>query len=189
MWYLGIGSSIRLNKSEKCFLHDIGKSLYAAGWGLRTGGRGDVDDALISGVSNPAKVDIILPHPQYRQYDITMPGVNSFGSLSESLRKKSFSLSERNHRGSKIISPLHKSLLGSSSSLVLGKTLEEPVKFAITMVEVGCEEDECCSMYSEIPVFNLLRNNDIPLFNLNYSPHKNRLIDFVCATKNKWPGL
>lgn len=179
MWYLGVGATAKITKSEDDLLTILSTTLESQGWKLRSGGRGEVEDALILGVENSQNKEVILPYPQFRQYDVGQPSVDAFSSYSDGLQRKACGTSEVHYLGGKIISPLHKNLLGSGASLVLGKNLSTPVRFGITIIRnIGAPADTCKG-YLEGPMFRLMREHTIPLFNLAYPPHLSRILDFI----------
>lgn len=197
MWYLGVGSGVELTPSESGLLEELGYYLSKSGWKVRSGGLGAVDDAIIQGAGNyvrgfspslPCMHEMIIPFSQYRNY--TADGVNiyAYSKLPEDIQNKALGIGERYSRKTKLKSRFQRQMLGCGASLVKGKDLDTPVRFAITLsredtVDRGNAYNGSSFSY-ESNIYRLLSAYKIPLFNIANEQHRERIINFINAKKS-----
>jgi hypothetical protein len=188
MWYLGTGSGAKLDESEKALLEELALCLARAGWSLRSGARGDVDDALIygAGLCQPQPYEVYLPLRRYRHYHADGQCFKDYNGLPADVRRRAARMAEVYQGGRPLVSPLHKGLLGSQACMALGGELSSPVRFAITWARLSEREapEEACYHTQEAGLFYLLDDRKIPVFNMAIAEHRERVEAFV-ATRQR----
>lgn len=191
MWYLGIGSIRNMPYSAKNLMIDLAECLARTGYRLRTGGRGEVDDAFWQGASYCPDVEreMILPVKTYRQFEANGKDIISFDSLPEvvqqAARRHCALPSSRRHYTGRL-----KRLSDDVCALlVMGKELNAPVRFAITyapgekhgvkdVVDIGVSKDPIFAT-PDAAAFYLLKEMRVPVFNLANPEHCDRIVSYV----------
>ncbi len=186
MWYTGIGSGTRLTARESAILHELGVCLAEAGWQLRTGGRGVVDDVLHQSAEMVGgRVETLIPFSSYRDYNTKNAGVSAFSDFPAQLQEVALANVEASSQQMKILSPLQKNLLASTVPILLGETLDQPSRFVLTWHKMSHQavsnkpSDDAIFHTQEGPLFYLAQSREIPVFNLSNPVHFKRVSDFI----------
>ena len=193
MWYLGVGSIRQLPEQPKNLIEDLSGCLSKAGFSLRTGGRGEVDDAFWLGAEGGIR-QMILPIRHFRQYEsMNSPEIISYDKLpgdiqSAAIRECALPASRRKYH-----SKLKRAMDDVCVPLVMGANMKTPVRFAITYApgsrhtpesinEIGTSDDPIY-ITPDAAAFYLLKKMRIPVFNLANDEHLSRVINYINTSK------
>ena len=193
MWYLGVGSIRQLPESSKSLITDLSRCLSKSGFSLRTGGRGEVDDAFWHGAGGGIR-QMILPIRHFRHYEsMISPEIISYDKLpsdiqSAAIRECALPASRRKYH-----SKLKRAMDDVCVPLVMGANMKAPVRFAITYApgplhtpesinEIGTSDDPIY-LTPDAAAFYLLKKMRIPVFNLTNEEHVSRIINYINTSK------
>lgn len=192
MWYLGIGSIRHLPSATHNLILDLSECLARSGYNLRTGGRGEVDDAFWTGAQDAPHTpkQMILPVAHYRQYSAgASPEILSWDRLPQdvhtgAIRACALPASKRKYYG-----PLKRAMDDVCVPLVMGADMKTPVRFAITyapgefhetneITEIGISSDPLYST-PDAAAFYLLKKMKVDVFNLANPAHTRRIVSYI----------
>lgn len=191
MWYTCTGSSENLSAKEAALLHQLVVSLAQMGWKLRTAARGSVDDVAYNAAKLSGGVfKVFLQSPYYRDYDSKKEPQNlsPFDSFDFKIQKESLFIigTEIN---SKITSTSERERLGVIPLVLLGKNLNAPSKFIITLKEHSRSFDSAREIElkynKESPLLRLAKSKKIPVFDIGNDVHQARIESFISSLLNK----
>ncbi|MCP4258321.1 MAG: hypothetical protein GY774_12600 [Planctomycetes bacterium] len=198
MWYTAIGA-VSLQAEKVDVMTDLAQCLALLGWGVRTGGRGEVDDVFHKAARECGGiVKTIVPFAHYRGYDAKRfkDTTVSFDDLDEITKGRAEAASIGLSGAGKINYHLQRNLLASSAPILLGENMDEPSRFVITwqennnFAELPFVDDGIPGSYAskaghqEGAVFTLAKSREIPVFNLATPEHFDRISKFVEQTRN-----
>ena len=173
---MALGSSKKINEEERSLLKDVSVALSDAGWNVRVGGRGDVDDIVFKSAA-PDKRLAIIPFNHFRGYKTASSHVESFESFDLLSRRAARKHAEPHFYGGKLIGELQKNLLHSGAMVVFGSDLKTPARFGITALQEGSHG--LLGKGMDASVFSLMNSRGIPVFNLCNPEHKEKIYAFL----------
>ena len=180
--YAGVGTR-ELPESLISIINDIAVRLLKEGYILRSGGAGGSDKAFQNGVEEYCNVNNL----QYSKYqEIYLPW-NGFNGLRKDINKgyvleqnpDALSYTMKYHPAANSLSSAAKTLMNRNAHQVMGKNLNDPVKFVVAITNDGSLGATTYKTGGTGQTLRIAKDLNIPIINLGHRFHLEMIKDWL----------